>query len=84
MNPVANIPVQSLLYQKDSAASHSTRQKGNATQSVFANYAFGPVNTGDGKPNQGSVKPVTGSLTQAVQQAIPWVTQVQASGVTKT
>ncbi len=83
MNPVATIPAQSLLYQKNGAASHSTRQQGTATQSVFANYAFGPADTGDGKTNKGSVKPVTGSLTEAVQQAAPWVTQVQASATTK-
>ncbi len=84
MNSVHAIPVQSLMYQKDAANSHSTRSKGNATQSAFASYGFGPANTQGGDSNKGSVKPLSGSLTQSVQHAMPWVTQVQASGSTKT
>lgn len=85
MNPVSStIPVHSLMFQKAGASSHATRSKTDATQSAFADYGFGPADTGGGgTAAKGSVKPVTGNLTQAVQHSMPWVAQVQASGTTK-
>jgi hypothetical protein len=84
MNPVATIPAHALMYQKDQASSHSTRRQGNATQSAFASYGFGPAETQGGDSNKGSVKPTTSSLSQSVPHAMNWITQVQASGTTKT
>jgi len=84
MNPVTTIPAHALMYQKDSAGSHSTRRQGNATQSAFASYGFGPADTAGGNANKAGVKPTASSLSQSVPHAMNWITHVQASSTTKT
>ncbi|MDA8231262.1 MAG: hypothetical protein M0006_07980 [Magnetospirillum sp.] len=82
MSTINGIPSQILLYRTDSSDGHSTRPHGRATQSAFADYAFGPIDT-HGNQSKQENKPVTGlSLAQYQTGAPSWVTQVQAaSGV---
>ena len=81
MDPVTTPQVHSLLSRTDSSANHSTRPQGRATTSAFAQYAFGPLQTGSAKGN-GGVKPVTGNFGQAQPSGLgskSWIAQVQAS-----
>ncbi len=77
MTPTNTIPVQALLYQHQSGkAGHSTRKQGNATETAFADYGFGPANTGDRAKSD--LKPAAGTYGTS-QHAMPWVAQVQSA-----
>lgn len=55
MTSIAPIVPQHVLMQKRSeAASHSTAKSGDATTSVFADYLFGPMSSGEAHQSGGT------------------------------
>lgn len=54
MQPVSAQPSPALLQRTDRTDNHDTRKQDDATQSIFASYAFGPLDLQKG--NTGSEK----------------------------
>lgn len=62
MQAVSAQPSQSLLQRTDQTDNHNTRKQQDATQSVFASYAFGPLDlhNSSGNDSKRDSNPVSG------------------------
>ncbi|CCG42327.1 hypothetical protein [Magnetospirillum molischianum] len=80
MQNISAIPSHLLLNRKDEPDSHSTRSEQRGPSSAFATYAFGPIDTSDGKSVTDS-KAVTGtnSIASATGGGIGWLAQLAAA-----
>lgn len=83
--PASSVSTATLLYRTDNTASHSIRKQGDATQTAFSEYAFGPIQNGSTKSNTG-VKPLSGFLAKTATTTAgnvdqSWITTVQGSAV---
>ncbi len=89
MDTVSNAnstPTHLMLHRAGAANGHSTRKQGNATQSAFASYGFGPVDTHDMQGGKSTdSKPLTNQFGQAAATGSKlntnanWIAQVQSS-----
>jgi len=79
MQSVSAIPSHLLLNRKDEADTHSTESEQRGPSSTFATYAFGPIDTTDGK-SVTDAKAVTGTNTigAATGAGIGWLAQLAA------
>ncbi len=85
MNPVPSIPPQILLQPMRQGNSHSINPpKGDATESVFANYAFGPLKPDNGRGTKGAapIDPFGKPAAAAPPASTAWIAQLQASSST--
>ncbi len=80
MSTVSAVPSHLLLTRKDEPASHDTQPERTGPASAFATYAFGPIDTSDGK-SVTSDKPITGtsSVTAATGGSIGWLAHLAAA-----
>jgi len=79
MQSVSSIPSHLLLNRKDEPSSHSTRSEQTGPSSAFATYAFGPLDTSDGKSvTDTSAVSGTNSIAAATGGSIGWLTQLAA------
>jgi len=80
MQSVTSIPSHLLLNRKDEPSSHSNRSEQTGPASAFATYAFGPLDTSDGKGvTDGKAVTGTNSIAAATGGSIGWLTQLAAS-----
>jgi len=79
MQNISSIPSHLLLNRKDEADSHSTRSEERGPSSAFATYAFGPIDTTNGK-SVTDAKAVSGnnSIAAATGGGVGWLTQLAA------
>jgi hypothetical protein len=86
MNPVLSIPPQILLQPMRQGKSHSINPQSDATQSAFADYAFGPLPSNSRQTTEGPkateafMKPAAASPPSA---STAWIAQLQAGGAVK-
>lgn len=79
MQSVSSIPSHLLLNRKDEPSSHSSNSEKTGPSSAFATYAFGPLDTSDGKSvTDGKAVTGTNSIAAATGGSIGWLTQMAA------
>ncbi|MBC7906552.1 MAG: hypothetical protein H7Y60_07370 [Rhodospirillaceae bacterium] len=64
MQAVSAAPAHEMLQRKDAANNHSTRKTSSGASSAFKSYAFGPMDTKGGTPEEVSktgLKAIQGS-----------------------
>ena len=79
-----------LLQRTDQSDSHSTRKQDDATQSIFANYVYGPMDMDDGNGKDskkdaqganaiGTAAQAGGTTNPLIAGSMGWVTTAQQS-----